>query len=59
MTVVKISFQILNFRYFLEQDTLATKIDEIEKWKENHVLGPIYFNGQKQQQQVGTNKKLC
>ena len=53
MTVVKISFQILNFRYFLEQDTLATKIDEIEKWKENHVLEPIHFNGQKQQQQGG------
>ena len=47
------SFQILNFRYFLEQDILAAKIDEIEKWKENHVLEPIHYNGQKQQQQGG------
>ena len=30
-----------------EQEILAAKIDEIEKWKENHVLEPIYYNGQK------------
>ena len=30
-----------------EQEILAAKIDEIEKWKENHVFEPIYYNGQK------------
>ena len=31
-----------------EQEILAAKIDEIKKWKENHVIEPIYYNGQKQ-----------
>ena len=30
-----------------EQEILAAKIDEIEKWKENHVFEPIYYDGQK------------
>ena len=30
-----------------EQEILAAKIDEIKKWKENHVFEPIYYNGQK------------
>ena len=32
---------------FSEQEILAAKIDEIKKWKENHVFEPIYYNGQK------------
>ena len=30
-----------------EQEILAATIDEIKKWKENHVIEPIYYNGQK------------
>ena len=51
MTCVKYVFIyfFIHFQYTRcsEQEILAAKIHQIEKWKENHVFEQIYYNGQK------------
>ena len=47
MTGVNFFFFFVVATQCLEQEISAAKIDEIEKWKGNHVFEPIYYNGQK------------